>query len=145
MSVASTLPLNMPLAAQEADFLVRHEIHNVTADLMSEVCHSVGVEPSLQPVTGEHFEYRTAERMVPEHKAEIDSVHSLMSGFSTRCYQSSTLAQCHRKNELEKRAYEECVRETMCLHGSRPTFTPDTSSPMESIDLALHEGWVPAS
>ena len=196
---------------------VRHnEIRNITADLMSEVCHSVGVEPSLQPVTGEHFEYRTANR---EDGARLDIVAQSFWGrdrqrafFDVRvfnpyapCYQSSTLAQCHRKNELEKkRAYEERVREIehgsfsplvfsaaggmgtiatvvykrlasllaekqerpysstlhwlrcrlnfsllrsaiMCLRGSRSTFTPDTSSPMESIDLALHEGRVPAS
>ena len=183
---------------------------------MSEVCHSVGVEPSLQPVTGEHFEHRTANR---EDGARLDIVAQSFWGrdrqrafFDVRvfnpyapCYQCSTLAQCHRKNELEKkRAYEERVREIehgsfsplvfsaaggmgtiatvvykrlasllaekqgrpysstlhwlrcrlnfsllrsaiTCLRGSRSTFTPDTSSPMESIDLALHEGRVPAS
>ena len=42
---------------------IRHnEIRNITADLLNEVCHSVGIEPSLQPVTGEQFEYRTAIR-----------------------------------------------------------------------------------
>ena len=40
---------------------IRHnEIRNITAELMSEVCHTVGTEPSLQPVTGEHFKHRTA-------------------------------------------------------------------------------------
>ena len=42
---------------------IRHnEIRNITADVMSEVCHSVGTEPSLQPITGEQFEHRTANR-----------------------------------------------------------------------------------
>ena len=38
---------------------IRHnEIRNITADLLSGVCHSIGTEPSLQPVTGEQFEHR---------------------------------------------------------------------------------------
>ena len=42
---------------------IRHkEIRNITADLLNEVCHSVGIKPSLQPVTGEQFEHRTAIR-----------------------------------------------------------------------------------
>ena len=27
---------------------------------LSEVCHNVGIEPHLQPVTGEQFNYKTA-------------------------------------------------------------------------------------
>ena len=34
----------------------------MTATLMSEVCHNVKIEPGLQPVTGEQFEHRTANR-----------------------------------------------------------------------------------
>ena len=51
---------------------IRHnEIRNITADLLSEVCHSVGTELSLQPVTGEQFEHRTANR---EDGARLDIV-----------------------------------------------------------------------
>ena len=33
---------------------IRHnEIRNITAHLMSEVCHNVGIEPTLQPLSGE--------------------------------------------------------------------------------------------
>ena len=32
----------------------------------------------------------------------------------------------------------------MCIRGSRSTFSPDSTSPTESIDLALHEGQVSA-
>ena len=33
---------------------IRHnEIRNLTAELLSEVCHSVSVEPHLQPLSGE--------------------------------------------------------------------------------------------
>ena len=41
------------------------------ADLLNEVCHGVGTEPSLQPVTGEQFEHRTANR---EDGARLDIV-----------------------------------------------------------------------
>ena len=212
-SVASILPSNMHLAAQGADFLLFVTMR--FADLLSGVCHSVGTEPSLQPVTGEQFEHRTANR---EDGARLDIVTQSFWGrdrqsafFDVRvfnpfapCYRSSTLAQCYRKNELEKkREYEEHVREIehgsfsplvfsaaggmgpiatvmykrlasplsekqgraysstlhwlrcrlnflllrsaiMCIQGSRSIFSPEsTSSPIESIDLALHEGQVP--
>ena len=196
---------------------IRHnEVRNITADLLSGVCHSVGIEPSLQPVTGEQFDYRTANR---EDGARLDIVAQSFWGrdrqsafFDVRvfnpyapCYRSSSLAQCYRKNELEKkRAYEQRIREIehgsfsplvfsaaggmgtiatvvykrlasllaekqgrsysstlhwlrcrlnfsllrsaiTCIRGSRSIFSSDsTSPPMESIDLAIHEGQVPA-
>ncbi len=43
----------------------------MTATLMSEVCHNVKIEPGLQPVTGEQFEHRTANR---EDGARLDIV-----------------------------------------------------------------------
>ena len=40
---------------------IRHnEIHDVTATLLSEVCHDVAVEPHLQSLEGEIFSYATA-------------------------------------------------------------------------------------
>ena len=51
---------------------IRHnEIRDITADLMSEVCHGVGKEPSLQPVTEERLTHRTANR---EDGARLDIV-----------------------------------------------------------------------
>ena len=113
-SVASILPSNMHLAAQGADFLlfVTMRFENITADLLSGVCHSVGTEPSLQPVTGEQFEHRTANR---EDGARLDIVAQSFWGrdrqsafFDVRvfnpfapCYRSSTLAQCYRVREEE--------------------------------------------
>ena len=32
-----------------------NKIHDLTANLLSEVCQEVEIEPTLQPVTGEHF------------------------------------------------------------------------------------------
>ena len=95
---------------------------------MKEVCHCVGTEPSLQPVTGEHFEHIFANR---EDGANLDIVAQSFWGKDrqsaffyvrvfnsyTPSYRSSSLAQCYRKNELEKkRAYEERVKEIE--HGS---------------------------
>ena len=115
-----------------------NEIHNIMVDLLSEVCHRVGTEPSLQPVTGEQFEHRTANQ---EDGARLDIVAHGFWGrdrqsafFDVRvfnpyapCYRSSTLVQCYQKNELEKKkAYEEWVREIE--HGS---FSPLVFQPQE--------------
>ena len=51
---------------------IRHnEIRDITASLMSEVCHAVGTEPCLQPVTEEQLTHRTANR---EEGARLDIV-----------------------------------------------------------------------
>ncbi len=40
---------------------IRHnEIRDVTANLLTEVCHNVLVEPDLQPLTGETLTYATS-------------------------------------------------------------------------------------
>ncbi len=40
---------------------IRHnEIRDITADLLTEICHDVSVEPDLQPLTGETLAHRTA-------------------------------------------------------------------------------------
>ena len=49
---------------------IRHnELRDITAELMSEVCHNVGTEPSLQPITDEHLIHRTANK---EDGARLD-------------------------------------------------------------------------
>ena len=111
---------------------IRHnEIRDITADLLSEVCHNVGTEPCLQPVTGEQLTYRTANR---EDDARLDVVAQSFWGrdrqrafFDVRVfnpfaqsYLNTPLAQCYRRNELEKkRAYDERVREI-----ERGSFSP---------------------
>ena len=37
-----------------------NELRDITAELLTEVCHCVGVESTLQPLTGEQFSYRSA-------------------------------------------------------------------------------------
>ena len=40
--------------------ICHNEIRDLTAYLMSELCHNVGIEPELQPLTGERFHFRSA-------------------------------------------------------------------------------------
>ena len=91
---------------------VRHdEVRDITADLLTEVCHGVGIEPHLQPVTEEQFTHRTANR---EEGARMDIVTENFwsrdrqrSFFDVRvfnplsqAYHNTSLAQCSRRNEL---------------------------------------------
>ena len=108
---------------------IRHnEIRDITADLLSEVCHNVGIEPSLQSISGEHLFYRTANR---EDGARLDVVAESFWGkdrqrafFDVRVFnpyaqshRNTSLTQCYKQNELQKkRAYDQRVREIE--HGS---------------------------
>ena len=40
--------------------ICHNDIQDLTADLLSEVCHDVSTEPSLQPLTGESLSLRMA-------------------------------------------------------------------------------------
>ena len=120
---------------------IRHnEVHDITADIMTEVCHGIGVEPHLQPVTGEHLTYRTANR---EDGACLDIVAESFWGwdrqrayFDVRVFnpyapshQNTSLPQCYRRAENEKwRAYEEQIREIE--HGSFSPLIFSTSGGM---------------
>ena len=111
---------------------IRHnEVRDITADLLSQVCHNVGTEPSLQPVMDEQFTYRSAIR---EGGARLDvAAESFWSTdwqrafFDVRVFnpfaqshRSTSLSQCYKKHEQEKkRAYDERVCEVE--HG---TFSP---------------------
>ena len=108
---------------------IRHnELRDITAELLSEVCHNVGTEPSLQPITDEHLIHRTANR---EDGARLDvAAESFWASDRQRAffdirvfnpfapsYRNVPLAQGYRRNELEKkRAYDQRVREIE--HGS---------------------------
>ena len=51
---------------------IRHnEIRDLTAELMSEVCYGVGIEPDLQPITEEHLSLKSANK---EDEARLDIV-----------------------------------------------------------------------
>ena len=120
---------------------VRHnELRDITADLLTEVCHGVGTEPHLQPVSDEQFTYRTANR---EDGARLDVVAENFwsrdrqrSFFDVRVfnplaqtYQNTSLAHCFHRNEREKRrTYEERIREIE--HGNFSPLVFSTSGNM---------------
>ena len=151
VSVANSSPSSMHSAVQEVGSLPFNTMKfaTFTANLMSGVCHSVGTKPSLQPVTGEQFEHRTANR---EDGARLDIAAQGFWGrdrqgafFDVRvfnphapCYQNSTLAQRYRKNELEKkRAYEERVREIE--HGSFSPLVFSAAGGMGTIATVVYK------
>ena len=63
---------------------IRHnEIHDLTASLLTEVCHEVQVEPTLQPLSEEHYDHATLNT---EDVARLDVA---MNGFwGGRCEKS---------------------------------------------------------
>ena len=110
---------------------IRHnEIRDFTAELLNEVCQDVEVEPILTPLTGEHFQYRSANL---EDNARLDIsargvwVRGSKAFFDVRVfnplaptYRNRTLAAAHKSNENEKkREYRERIQHVE--HGS---FTP---------------------
>ena len=129
---------------------IRHnEIRNITADLLSEVCHSVGTEPNLQPVTEEQLTHRTANR---EDGARLDIVAESFWGRDRQCaffdvrvfnpfaqsYRNTSLSQCYRRNEMEKkRAYDERVREIE--HGSFSPLVFSTSGGMGTTATVVYK------
>ena len=104
-----------------------NDVTDITADLLSEVCHGVGIEPHLQPVTGEELRHRTA---IHDDDARLDVVAEGFWGrgrqrafFDVRVfnpfvqsYQNTSMAQCYHRNEAEKRrSYDEKLSEH-CSH-----------------------------
>ena len=110
---------------------IRHnEIRDISASLLNEVCHNVGIEPSLQPLSGETFENRTANT---SNEARVDIRargfwnKSQDAFFDVRVfhpnapsYRSKDLTAIYKKHESDKkREYGQRVREIE--HG---VFTP---------------------
>ena len=109
----------------------RHdEVRDLTAQMLSEVCRDVRVEPELIPTDGRTFSHQSA------NTAEEARVDVSARGFWTRgqrayfdvrifnpmaqSYREQDLAPAHRRNEQQKkREYDERIREVE--HG---TFTP---------------------
>ena len=108
-----------------------YDFRDLTAKLMSEVCHDVQVEPHLQPLSSELLHYKSA---VHEDDARVDIRAASFWGclhhrsfFDVRVFnafaesnQSPCPAATFRRHEGDKRqAYEERVREV-----ERGSFTP---------------------
>ena len=110
---------------------LRHnELRDLTARALTEVCHNVGTEPQLQPLSGEILLLRSANR---EDGARLDIVADNFWGNGQRAYfdvrvfhpmapsyRNFSLHSCYRAKELEKRrAYDERIWEV-----ERSTFAP---------------------
>ena len=99
---------------------IRHnKVRDITADLLSDVCHSVGTEPSLQNVSEEQLTHRSVNR---EDGTRLDIIATNFWGRDWQCaffdvrifnpfaqsYRGTFLPQYYRQNEMEKRrAYDE--------------------------------------
>ena len=103
---------------------IRHnEIRDLTANLVTEVCNDVRIEPELQAVTTEHLTGATANS---QEGARLDiSANGVWGGRSEKTYfdvrifnphapsnKNMAPSACYKKHEREKkRAYEQRVRE----------------------------------
>ena len=107
-----------------------NEICDLTASLLDEVCHNVGIEPSLQPLSGKSFHHSSA------NKADDARIDIKARGFWNKAedaffdvrvfhpnapsYRSKNLASIYNRHESDKkREYGQRVREVE--HGM---FTP---------------------
>ena len=112
--------------------ILRHnEIRDLTANLLTKVCHNVCVEPDLQPLTGEVL---SGSSSIGQDGARLDIAasgcwggHHERTYFDVRVFnphapsnRCADLSSCYRKHErLKKNSYEQRIREVE--HG---TFTP---------------------
>ena len=135
-NLASVVPpslLTMHCPAREAVFrsYIRHnEIRDLTAKMLSEVCHSVATEPPLQPLSGESFSYRSAI-VGAEARLDIKARGFLNLAqdayFDVRvfhpnapCYRSRDLVSvCKQHESAKKREYNQRIQNVE--HG---VFTP---------------------
>jgi len=108
------------------------------AGFLTEVCHNVGIEPPLQPLTGEHPTLRSANRedgaclhLSADNFCRRDRNHAVYDirvfSLFAQSHQNTFLSQCYKKNEQDKKgAYDQRVREVehgvfSTSGGMRPT------------------------
>ena len=112
--------------------IIRHnEIRDLTASVLTEVCHDVRVEPNLQPITQETLSASTANT---SDGARLDiAMNGFWGGRFERTFvdvrvfnpyaptnRNSTISTCYRNHETQKkRAYDQRIREV-----EHATFTP---------------------
>ena len=125
---------------------IRHnEVRDLTSAFLSEVCHNVHTEPTLQPLQGEHLKYKSANGEV-HVGARLDVAAQNFWGkdhqtayFDVRIsYANSSISKCYRKHELDKkREYEERVREIE--HGSFSPLVFSTAGCMGPIATTVYK------
>ena len=114
------------------DHLIRHnEIRDLTANLLSEVCNNVCIEPHLQPITGECLSGATANT---QNGARLDiAANGLWGGRTERTYfdvrvfnhhapsnrQADPSVSYRRHEKEKKRAYEQRI-----INVEHSSFTP---------------------
>ena len=102
---------------------IRHnEVRNITAHLMSDVCHNVGIEPTIQPITDERLSQHCQHRRWGTCQHQSTGV---LGKWKTACifwcrvfnplvhtYRSLPLSTCYRLHEQGKKwAYDVQVKE----------------------------------
>ena len=107
-----------------------NEIRDITATLLTEICHNVATEPLLQPLTNESFTHRSANTD-PNARLDIRARGFWSTGqdafFDVRVFHPNAPSNCsmtttaaYRKHEtIKKREYAQRVQEVE--HG---VFTP---------------------
>ena len=108
-----------------------NEVRDITASLLSEVCHGVSIEPHLQPLSGETMAHNSAN---VDNNSRLDvSAYGFWSGrferafFDVRVFnpcarsnRQATLQSTYRRHEQEKkRQYDQRIRDV-----EHSTFTP---------------------
>ena len=128
----SSFSIDHALTCKRGGFqILRHnEIRDMTAKLLSEVCHSVATEPPLQPLSGETFTYSSAivgaeERLDIKARGFWNLAQDAY--FDVRvfhpnapCYRSKDVAAaCKQHESAKKREYNQRVQ-----HVEHGVFTP---------------------
>ena len=120
-----------------------NRVRDITAHLLTEVCPNVGIEPNLQPLTGESFPLRSIN---VEEGARLDiraqdvwDSSKRSAYFDVRVFNSyapsnskSSTKACYRRHEEKRREYERRILEVE--HG---TFTP--------LVMSASGGWGPSA
>ena len=119
-------------------------VRDITAQLLTEVCPNVAIEPTLQPLTGESFSLRSTniedEAKVDIKAQELWNKRGSSTFFDVRVFNpyapsnnKSTAAACYRMHEMEeRRKYKRRVLDVE--HGS---FTP--------LVFSMSGGWGPSA
>ena len=127
-----------------------NKIRDITANLLSEVCNNVRVEPDLQELTSEELSGHTANT-TDEARLDI-TINGFWGGRFERTFldvrvfnpyapsnRNTTIEKCFRRHELEKkRAYSQCVREI-----KHTSFTPLVLSALPRKQPTSTRDWHP--
>ena len=139
---------------------LRHnEIRDLTANLLTEVCHEVQVEPTLQPVSGEQFRQASLNT---EEGARLDiSMCGFWGGRCEKTYidvkvsnpdaptnrSSNTPAIYRRHEKIKKRSYEDRIREaehnsfTLLIFSTTGGMAHEASTFYKHLASLLSERW----